>query len=546
MERFGGYLLIQRLGSGGMGDVHLAHPASSSPEIPDTVIVKRLHAELLDHPTASDRFRQEAQVASQLDSPYVARVYEAGKVGKVLFYAGELVPGWSLDEFSLGLTKRIPIDIVSSIVRGAALGVRTLHEAVDPTTGATLRAVHRDLSPRNLMVDVRGRARVIDLGLLKATGRGWKTRTGMLLGTPGYMSPEQASALSTTPASDVYSLAVVYFEMLTGERYVRQGPALLDTLVATASPTFRLPSSLRPEIPVAIDDLLLAALSLDPGARPSMREVAEALGGLSSSEAAVEAYLKAHFPEQHAERLQRSKGTELTGETTEKSVGNESTSVGETFVRVQARHLPEASTGRPAQLEELTEPTAPNLPPPTPISRPLARGWPFALLVGGAVLVAAILSSTVNQPNVRTRALQHDESPEPRAIRAFPTSTPTATAQAPTTVPVKHLPPSSAPIARATPLRNVPQNSPKAAVEPASSLGGEVVAPTPTPALTFDALRARAKKLLSRAPNDSPVGRELEQLIVRLDMEARRRDAAAARRALDELEAQLRALEAKL
>ena len=152
------------------------------------------------------------------------RVYEAGQVGDALYFVGALIAGASLAELltsARARSVRFPVGVAAAWARDAARGLHALHSAVDPD-GLPLEAVHRDVSPRNLMVDEHGRGRVIDLGLLSSRAQDWQTRTGAVMGSPGYMSPEQVVGLAVGAPADVYALGTILFELLAGERYARR------------------------------------------------------------------------------------------------------------------------------------------------------------------------------------------------------------------------------------------------------------------------------------------------------------------------------------
>ena len=263
-ERFGPFILLKRLGSGGMGDAHLARPIDA-----DTLlVVKRIHPELAEHEKQVRRFQHEAMIATTIESPHVARVYSAGKVGATLYIAMEYIAGWPLSTIIPNQRadgRRIPIAAAIDLVSDALRGIRALHMAKDER-GSPLAAVHRDVSPKNLMLGEDGRVRVIDLGLGKSRLQDWRTRTGAVMGTPGYMAPEQVMAREVDHRADLYALGLVLFEVLTLDPYIAPG-SLAMMLKASASPQFRPPSSLRPQISAALDEVLKRALATDPRER---------------------------------------------------------------------------------------------------------------------------------------------------------------------------------------------------------------------------------------------------------------------------------------
>lgn len=282
---FGAYLLLQALGRGAMGDVWLARPLNPDRGIPSPVVVKRLHGELAMKKAFVARFRHEAAVAVCVDSPHVAKVYDVGAVGEALYIAMEYVPGWPLTKVLdaiLRSGRHASIASVLDLIAGGLEGLHALHTATD-AQGAKLEIVHRDISPKNLMVGEDGRMRLIDLGLGRSNAQDWKTRTGVVMGSVGYMPPEQARGERVDARADVYSMAVVCFEMLVLRNYVK--PGSMEAMVATAMhPVFTEPSKLRPDVPPALDQILSRALAPDREHRyGSARELLEALRTIVAS-----------------------------------------------------------------------------------------------------------------------------------------------------------------------------------------------------------------------------------------------------------------------
>lgn len=201
-----------------------------------------------------NRFMLEAQLGARLNHPHVIQVYDYGKDGENLVLVMEYAPGGNLgkkieEERLKGVL--LPIPTVLNIVAQVANGLTALHN---------LDVVHRDLKPNNILFDAEGRAKVADFGLAQIPGgpsqRSQLSSPQSHPGTPGYMSPEQNIATQyLTPASDIYGLGLVLFEMLTGRMYAAQRPGSRA-------------SALRPEIPAWLDNLILQMLDDDPRKRP--------------------------------------------------------------------------------------------------------------------------------------------------------------------------------------------------------------------------------------------------------------------------------------
>ncbi|WP_405139787.1 serine/threonine protein kinase [Sphaerisporangium sp. NBC_01403] len=253
------YRLDEPLGRGGMGEVWRARD-----EVLDRpVAVKLLLAASLDS-SAAARFRQEAQATARLNHANVVAVHDFGEAEGRLYLVMELIDGRSLAEVG-SVTPRE----VSRIGFQAASGLAAAHRQ---------GVIHRDVKPGNLLLAADGTVKVVDFGIARLADQAATalTGTGLIVGTGSYLAPERALGRDAGPASDMYALGCVLYELLAGHPPFRADtlPALLYQHVQLAPVP---PSRLRPDVPPALEDLLLSLLEKEPGARPGADQVAHSL-----------------------------------------------------------------------------------------------------------------------------------------------------------------------------------------------------------------------------------------------------------------------------
>ncbi len=225
------YEILKRLGEGGMGAVYKARDR----ELDKLLALKVIRPELAGHPDILRRFKQELILARQVTHKNVIRIFDLGMSGGCKFITMDYIEGRDLKSILVERGK-LPSEEAVSIVQQVCRGLEAAH---------TEGVVHRDLKPQNIMLDASGRVWVMDFGLARSMEMAGMTRTGALMGTPDYMSPEQARAEKVDARSDLFSLGIIFYEMLTGVL-----PFQADTMMATllkrvqqkAGPRYRIES----------------------------------------------------------------------------------------------------------------------------------------------------------------------------------------------------------------------------------------------------------------------------------------------------------------
>jgi len=215
--RFGKFLLLKKLASGGMGEIFLAKQ-SGPVGFEKILVIKRILQHHLDNKQYVDMFFSEARIAAMLSHSNVVQVYDMGEVDEHLYIAMEYVHGRSLKDVITRAYKRqtpIPLGYIVDMVGQACSGLSYSHN-LDDAAHEPLNIIHRDINPHNLLVSYTGDLKIIDFGIAKSTMSVNKTETGTIKGKFVYMSPEQSAAEPLDKRSDIFSLCIVLYEILTG------------------------------------------------------------------------------------------------------------------------------------------------------------------------------------------------------------------------------------------------------------------------------------------------------------------------------------------
>lgn len=264
------YRVDRELGRGGMAVVYKAVELG----LERTVALKVVPPEMAMVGNTADRFKREAKMAAALDHPNIIPVYRVGQAGQLFYMAMKFIEGRALDAV-IETQGALPLPVILNVLRGASSACAFAHEH---------GIVHRDIKGANILIDKDGRVVVSDFGIARAMEDKSLTASGMVIGTPYFMSPEQCGGAKVGPQSDQYSLAIVGFQMLTGSV-----PFEADSMMGIIQHHYLTPppdiTSVRPGVPEQLLEIIYRALNKDPKDRfETSREFADAIAAIPESD----------------------------------------------------------------------------------------------------------------------------------------------------------------------------------------------------------------------------------------------------------------------
>ncbi len=267
LTRLGSYEIVRKLAKGGMAELFLAR--SVGPEgFEKLVVLKKILPRYSENPRFVQLFLDEAKLAASFDHPHIVHVYDMGRVDGHYFFTMEYVHGQdarTILKYGSRTRHDLPIPVSVQIARNVASALHHAHERRHPD-GTLRNIVHRDVSPSNILVSYDGAIKLADFGVAKASTSSVRTRTGALKGKVGYMSPEQARGASIDRRSDIFSLGVVLWEMVTMRRLFKSENdlATIQAIINTTPPSLL---DHRPDCPPELDRIVHRALEKSPDDR---------------------------------------------------------------------------------------------------------------------------------------------------------------------------------------------------------------------------------------------------------------------------------------
>lgn len=266
-EPFGKYFLVDKIATGGMAEIFKAKTFSHG-GFENLLVIKRILPHIGENSDFIEMFIDEAKVSVALQQPNIVRIYDFGKILDNYFIAMECVDGKDIRNVLRKLARRkefLPPKFCAYVAFEVCKGLHYAHTKTD-LQGNPYGIVHRDISPSNILISYEGEVKIADFGIAKAESNAYQTRDGMLKGKFEYMSPEQAQGKEIDHRSDLFSLGIILYEMMTGRRLFKTDSEIA-TLKRIREGEIAPPSKVKPDLPAALEAICMKALERDPEVR---------------------------------------------------------------------------------------------------------------------------------------------------------------------------------------------------------------------------------------------------------------------------------------
>jgi serine/threonine protein kinase len=266
-ETFGKYVLLKRLAVGGMAEVYLANLLGAA-GFSKLVVIKLVLPNYASDAKFVDMFLDEGRLAARLSHPNIAQTFDLGEADGRYYIAMEYVMGETLSALIRRITagERMPMGIAVRICTQLLEALDYAHEATDER-GQPLGIVHRDVTPSNVLVTYHGGVKLVDFGIARAATQQHETQVGVVRGKVGFMAPEQCTVLPVDRRADIFNAGSILYALMVGQEPYPRYSSLKEGIMAMREARFAAPKQVRPDLPEALDAIILKAMQLAPGDR---------------------------------------------------------------------------------------------------------------------------------------------------------------------------------------------------------------------------------------------------------------------------------------
>ena len=265
LSQLGPYVLTQKIGQGGMAEMHRADYIRGD-GFRRNVALKKVLPHLAENKDFINMFIREARLAALLQHPNIVQVMDFGNIKNIYFIAMEYIDGKNLAEVMAFFKTGLPIELTVFLALQISNGLDYSHTRKDDKTGQPLNIVHRDISPQNILLSFQGEVKLSDFGISKATSEPSLTQAGVIKGKLSYLSPEQALGKEADHQSDIYSLGIVFYEILSGQRLYHFANAI-EAIKAIPVENIAPLDQLRSDIPDGLNKIVHKCLEKDKNKR---------------------------------------------------------------------------------------------------------------------------------------------------------------------------------------------------------------------------------------------------------------------------------------
>ncbi len=264
-DTVGPYKLTRKIAQGGMAELYLAEYIRHD-GFKRTVAIKKILPHLVENQDFVDMFIREARLAAILQHPNIVQIFDLIKVHNSNFIAMEYVDGKNLAQIMAHEKKGLPVGLATFLIQKISMGLYYSHTKNNDDTGEPLNIVHRDISPQNMLISLKGEVKISDFGISKARSEPSLTQAGVVKGKLSYLSPEQALGKETDHQADLYALGIIFYEILSGQRLYKFANEL-EALSNLPKIEVRPIIEIRQDIPEELNQIVMKCLEKDKNKR---------------------------------------------------------------------------------------------------------------------------------------------------------------------------------------------------------------------------------------------------------------------------------------